>query len=134
MKNTDLIKEIKQRIANLQQEKARIDNELVATQNYLKVLQGKSVNTKTVKANQTPEAIAKMKKAQKERQEREKRQRYKAIIDFLAKNSEAKTEVIANLLKLSLTTTKRYLRSIEEIEEVKMGIWRIKDEDEDFPF
>lgn len=133
MANGEIIKQIQQQINYLEQEKQKINAELEAAKNYLKVLQGNYSGEfvkNEPKGNQTLEAREKMRKAQQVRQERERKIRFQAIKDFLSERDSATTQEIANHLNLKENATKRYLRSCSDFEEVRINVWKY----EEIPF
>ncbi len=130
MYNTEMIRQVKTHIENLKQEKTRIEQEIVAAQNYLDVLQGNSSKaqfSEVRKGNQTDEARERMRKAQQERQERERRLRVQTIKDFLSARDSATTQEIANHLNLKENATKRYLRGCSDFEEIRINVWKYDD-------
>lgn len=121
----NFIQEIKNRIETLQQEKLRIDRELSVAQEYLKVLQGDvSVQSIDSDENIVSNALDRMRRAQKARQVRERIWRISSIKDFLRDKDGVPLAEIAEYMKLSEQTLKRYLRSDADFTEVGLGIWR----------
>lgn len=123
--NKNFIQEIKNRIEILKQEKLRIDKELNVAQEYLKILQGED-SDKRINSDEDmgSSALDRMRKAQKARQERERIWRIGSIKDFLRDKDGVPLAEIADYMKLSEHTLKRYLRSDADFTEVGLGIWR----------
>lgn len=125
MKNEKFLEEIKNRIETLKQEKLRIDKELSVAQEYLNVLQGEfSVENVSSDENIEARALERMRRAQKARQVRERIWRISSIKDFLRNKDGVPLAEIAEYMKLSEQTLKRYLRSDADFTEVGLGIWR----------
>lgn len=133
MNNDIIIKQVKQHIEELKNERKNIDISIKAAEQYLNVLLGEKHPEAEPKANQTEEAREKMRKSQQERQARLRKLRMKSITDFLKRHGEANLQQIAHHLDLKETATKRYLRASQNFHEVGINVWAYEP-DADIPF
>lgn len=122
----DIISQAEELLKTLKEEKSSLEHKIRATEDFIKTLKGVDNNENTsLKPNQTEEAKEKMRIAQKARQEREKNYRFEKIKQYLTQKNRT-TRQVAELLQLSDSTARKYLRECPYAAETRSNEWKIK--------
>ena len=127
--SSQIVKQVEEQIKILENEKNLVEAKIRAAKDYLKLLKGEfgqgDINN-GLRPNQTPEAIEKMRMAQKARQDRARAERYREMQNFLRHRSMSTTSDIAAHLNISVSTAKKYLRQCDFAESIGIDKWTLK--------